>query len=98
MHGRAEAPDRNVLVEHKLAAGQADSPSIERGTELNRIPVVRIHKRLAEGAHTIIIRGGHGKRRGLKPAIYLYQPEADSAVFPRQDRGEEPGRHVGKNS
>src|SRR5204863_720051 len=42
----------------KLAAGQADRLSIQREIELNRVPVVRVQRRLPQRAYSAISRGG----------------------------------------
>jgi uncharacterized Zn-binding protein involved in type VI secretion len=42
------AADRDVLIDGKLAAGEGDGLSIERGVELNRVPIAGRGDRSAE--------------------------------------------------
>src|SRR5438477_10471790 len=57
-HSRPWTADGYVLVDSKLAAGQADRLSIQREIELNRVPVVRVQRRLPQRAYSAISRGG----------------------------------------
>ena len=61
-HTRPGAADRNILVDQKLGAVQANRLPIERGSELNRIPVIGCGDRIAKRAGTVVSCGGDGER------------------------------------
>lgn len=62
LHSLFSNDDRNVLIDHKLGAGQGDGLPIERGIELNRVPVAGRGDRIAELTSAAISHAGDDER------------------------------------
>ena len=62
----ARTVDRDVLVDRKLAAREHDTLPVERGIELNRVPVAGRGDRIAERTRAAVRRGGNDERARVK--------------------------------